>query len=343
MTIGGILPGAAEGGHRRLNPFAGAALDRAADRRVDPQWIAARREEASTRVVPVWRARNLVAPGPGSAGGSPGFEPVFLTCAGARGIAEPEPEWIFLGLDPVGALFAAEVPDGGMAAAGTAVGSADAEPEPAPLAELGEFHDLHRVGAMLGQPQGSVLAYARAVVTWSRRHRYCGCCGHPTSPREGGHIRQCDNPQCEAQHFPRTDPAIIVLVSDGDRCLLGRKDIWPEGVYSTLAGFVEPGESLSEAVSREVREEAGIEVGSVTYRSSQPWPFPSSLMLGFHAVRTGGELRVDRRELSDARWFERDEVWRRREVGLRLPPRVSIARRLIEEWLDGDRREARPL
>jgi NAD+ diphosphatase len=125
-----------------------------------------------------------------------------------------------------------------------------------------------------------------------------------------------------------------VLVEDGDRCLLGRREIWPEGVYSTLAGFVEPGESLSEAVVREVREESGIEVGDVRYRSSQPWPFPSSLMLGFHAVRTGGDLRVDGVELEDARWFHRDDFARRKEIGLRLPSRVSIARRLIREWLE---------
>ena len=188
---------------------------------------------------------------------------------------------------------------------------------------------------MLGQREDSLLAYARAVVTWSRRHRFCGTCGAPTEPRQGGHVRRCASEACREDHFPRTDPAIIVLVTDGDRCLLGRKDIWPEGVYSTLAGFVEPGESLSEAVVREVREESGIEVGSIRYRSSQPWPFPASLMLGFRAERVGGELSVASQELADARWFERSDFARRREIGLRLPGRVSISRRLIEDWLAG--------
>ncbi|MCG8469994.1 MAG: NAD(+) diphosphatase [Gemmatimonadetes bacterium] len=284
-------------------------------RRADPAWVDSKRRDPSTRVVPVWRSHSLVQ------GEARSFEPVLLSGGAARSLGSEEPDWVFLGLEGDRAIFAAELE----------AGSAG---EP-PLSDLGEFHDLHRVGAMLGRSEGSLLAYARAVVTWSRRHRFCGCCGHPTAPRDGGHVRRCANDSCGEDHFPRTDPAIIVLVSDGDRCLLGRKDIWPEGVYSTLAGFVEPGESLSEAVIREVHEESGIEVGNVRYRSSQPWPFPSSLMLGFHADRVGGELRIDGEELADARWFRREDFTRRREIGLRLPSRVSIARRLIRDWLAG--------
>ncbi len=285
--------------------------------------MAARLEEPSARAVVVWRSRSLVRP---TREAGEGFDPVLLGVPEAAGVAGDPKEWIFLGLDrgPLGdreprALFAAEIEDG------TA-----SEP---PLSGRGEFHDLHAIGALLSRSEGSLLAYARAVVTWSRRHRFCGSCGSPTSPREGGHVRRCVRAECETEHFPRTDPAIIVLVTDGDRCLLGRKDLWPDGVYSTLAGFVEPGESLTEAVVREVREESGIEVGRVRYRSSQPWPFPTSLMLGFHADRIGGELEVDGIELADARWFHREDLARRREIGLRLPSRVSIARRLIEEWL----------
>jgi len=328
MTTGGILPGREEGGHRAgtglvhaPNYFAGGALDRASERRGDPEWVAGRLERPETRVVPVWRSRSLVR---ATRDHGERYDPVLLTVPEARRVAGDPRDWVLLGLDhgPGGsrALFASEVEDG----------STD---EP-PLGERGEFHDLHRIGATLSRAEGSLLAYARAVVTWSRRHRFCGACGSPTTSREGGHVRRCANAACEVEQFPRTDPAIIVLVADGDRCLLGRKGFWPEGVYSTLAGFVEPGESLTEAVVREVREESGIEVGRVRYRSSQPWPFPTSLMLGFHADRVGGDLRVDGLELADARWFHRDELGRRRETGLKLPSRVSIARRLIEEWLD---------
>ena len=313
-----MVPDGAERVHRP-NHFAGGEIDRAAARRVDPEWVARRLRDPDARVVPVWRSRSLVLPldDDGS-----GYEPVYLTPEAAGPIAEPRSEWVFLGLDRAGPVFAAELAGDGFA-------------ETDPLGDLGRFLDLHRMGDLLSRRDGSLLAYARAVTTWSARHRFCGRCGHRTMPTDGGHVRRCSNELCEEQHFPRTDPAIIVLVADGDRCLLGRKDIWPEGVWSTLAGFVEPGESLSEAVRREVLEESGIEVGDVRYRSSQPWPFPSSLMLGFHAIRTGGELRVDRTELEDARWFHRDEFVDRRETGLRLPSRVSIARRLIEDWVAG--------
>ncbi len=316
MAAGEMVPDVADPGHRTPNYFGGGALDRAADRRGDRDWVESMREAEDARVVPVWRSRSLVF-GEGTL-----FEPVLLSPAVARTHSPNAEEWVFLGLDRVGPVFAAEV--------------GDAHAESAPFTELGEFHDLHRVGAMLGRSEGSLLAYARAVITWSGRHRYCGCCGHVTRPAEGGHVRRCQNETCETDHFPRTDPAIIVLVADGDRCLLGRKEIWPDGVYSTLAGFVEPGESLSEAVIREVREEAGIEVGDVRYRSSQPWPFPSSLMLGFHAKRIGGNLHLDGQELADARWFHRDDFLRRKEIGLKLPSRVSIARRLIQDWLGTD-------
>jgi NAD+ diphosphatase len=205
---------------------------------------------------------------------------------------------------------------------------------PPPLEDLGEFKNLHRIGALLGQEAGALLAYARAMVEWHERHRFCGNCGHRTEMAEGGHLRRCTNESCRAEHYPRTDPAIIVLVADGSRCLLARKPEWPTGMHSTIAGFVEPGEDLNEAVVREVYEETGIEVGHVAFHSSQPWPFPSSLMLGFTATRVRGELRVDSNELEDARWFERSRIRELVAAGeLRLPGRVSIARRLIEEWL----------
>ena len=150
-------------------------------------------------------------------------------------------------------------------------------------------------------------------------------------------MRACTAPTCQTHHFPRTDPAVIMLVSCGERCLLGRQRVWPAGMYSTLAGFVEPGESLEDAVAREVREEAGVAVAEVRYHSSQPWPFPGSIMLGFHAEALSPALVVNRDELEDARWFSRSELLASPEdESFRLPRRDSIARRLVESWLGRD-------
>jgi NAD+ diphosphatase len=182
--------------------------------------------------------------------------------------------------------------------------------------------------------EGSLLAYARGLIYWHGRHRFCGVCGSPTLAFEGGHVRRCTNPACGSSHFPRTDPAVIMLVTDGDRALVGRQAVWPKGMHSTLAGFVEPGESLEAAVAREVFEEAGIEVDQVRYHSSQPWPFPCSIMLGFYARARTTEIKLDQLELEDARWVERDWLLAHQDdEDFRLPRLDSIARRLIEDWL----------
>jgi NAD+ diphosphatase len=185
--------------------------------------------------------------------------------------------------------------------------------------------------------EGALLALARAIMFWHARHRYCGLCGSPTRSEEAGHMRRCTNPACNTMHFPRTDPAVIMLVTDGHRALLGRNKNFPlPGMYSTLAGFVEPGESLEDAVAREVREESGIEVAAVHYHSSQPWPFPANIMLGFHAEARTTEITIDYGELEDARWFTRDWLTSHTDDdSFRLPRLDSIARRLIEDWLHG--------
>ena len=194
------------------------------------------------------------------------------------------------------------------------------------LAGRGSFADLRSFGPLLGHDEGNILAYARGLTWWHSRHRFCGVCGHPTVSAEAGHVRRCTNPDCATPHFPRTDPAVIMLVHDGDRCLLGRQPRFPPGMYSTLAGFVEPGESLEEAVAREVFEETNIRVGEVTYHSSQPWPFPSSLMLGFHAEATSHDIRTEQDELEDAQWFSRSEILNWEEGGpYRLPRPDSIS------------------
>jgi NAD+ diphosphatase len=200
---------------------------------------------------------------------------------------------------------------------------------------------LRDLATSLPGAQAGLVAYAAALVHWHRATRFCGRCGAPTEARDGGHARACANGH---SHHPRTDPVVIMLVTDGDRALLGRQAGWPAGRYSALAGFVEPGESLERAVAREVREEAGVDVSDVTYLGSQPWPFPASLMLGFHATWADGDPRVGDQELEDVRWFSRGELaaagchkvdWLEGAdvEGLLLPPPTAIARLLVDRWL----------
>jgi NAD+ diphosphatase len=193
----------------------------------------------------------------------------------------------------------------------------------------GAFEDLRGLSDRLGPGDAALLAYARGMILWHERHAYCSACGSTTLSVEAGHARECTG--CGTKHFPRVDPAIIVLVADDSRCLLGRQAAWPAGRYSTIAGFVEPGESLEDAVRREVHEETGIRVGELGYQGSQPWPFPSSLMLGFRAAPLDDAIALHDGELEDARWVTRDEIAAGRIL---LPPRVSIAYRLIEAWFD---------
>ena len=173
--------------------------------------------------------------------------------------------------------------------------------------------------------------HATALAEWHRAHQHCPRCGGKLVPVDAGHVLRCES--CERQHFPRTDPAVIMLVTDGERALLGRQAIWPEGRYSTLAGFVDPGESMEQAVIREVREEVGVEVTDVTYFGNQPWPFPSSLMIGFFARAVTTDINVDGAEIEHARWFSREEMKAEAEAGtLVLPGGISISRSLVEAW-----------
>jgi NAD+ diphosphatase len=192
------------------------------------------------------------------------------------------------------------------------------------------FEELRPLLPLLHEDEAQLLAYCRALLVWRARQRYCGVCGAPTAPHSAGHVLLCSREGCGTSFFPRIDPAVIVLVADGALALLGRQAAWPAGRYSALAGFVEPGESLEEAVAREVEEETGVRISGAHYFASQPWPFPASLMLGFHATAAHGPVRLDD-ELEDARWFTSEEL-RSAPDGL-LPPRHTIARQLIEEWL----------
>lgn len=197
-------------------------------------------------------------------------------------------------------------------------------------AEGARFEELRPLAAQLDAHEAGLLAYARALTHWQHRHRHCGVCGSRSAPTRAGHVMRCTNESCGAEFFPRIDPAIIVLVSDGDRALLGRQASWAPDRYSTIAGFVEPGESLEDAVAREVLEETAVVVRESRYHSSQPWPFPSSLMLGFEATAVPGSIARAGSELEVARWFTREEIAAGAAI---LPPATSISRRLIERWL----------
>jgi NAD+ diphosphatase len=299
---------------RRANAYTESPLDRAGKRREDAAWIEAALADDASLFVPVWRARNLMR---GVAEGAP--EAVLLSRAGAEAVRMAGGPWAFLGLWEGRAVFAVDC-------------SAADDPLPLLPAELGSFTDLRAVAGLLPPGEASVLAHARGLMHWRVRHRFCGVCGGACEPRSAGHAMVCT--ACGAQHFPRTDPAVIMLVVRGDRCLLGHSHRFPNtAMYSTLAGFVEPGESFEEAVRREVLEEAGIAVGEVRYHSSQPWPFPSSIMIGFHAEGLSEAITIDPEELRDARWFTRAELADPAAHGFQLPHADSIARRLIEDWL----------
>jgi NAD+ diphosphatase len=192
------------------------------------------------------------------------------------------------------------------------------------------FEELRSLVALLTEAEAQLLVYARALLVWRSRHRHCGVCGAPTVARSAGHVLACTSSSCGTEFFPRIDPAIIVLVTDARRALLGRQRSWAPGRYSALAGFVEAGESLEDAVAREVAEETGAQVSWVRYFASQPWPFPASLMLGFHAHAAQAPVQLDG-ELEDARWFELEQL-RCADESL-LPPPYTIARRLIEAWI----------
>jgi len=296
-----------------LNHFIARTVDRVSNIRQDGEWLTARLEDETTRFVPVWQSKNLF---------DADTRPILLSSHDARDLIPTAVCVILLGVKQSVAYFAIGLPSEGDSA-------------PAALAELGRFKDLRRVALLLDEHDCALLAYTKAMVYWHERHRFCGDCGNPTTSVDGGFTRVCADEQCGKQHFPRTDPAIIVLVTSGNRCLLGRQPSWTKGMYSTLAGFVEPGESLEAAVIREVREEAGVEVAEMRYFASQPWPFPSSLMLGFTAQAASETIHLGQDELEHARWFTRKEMRDMLQQGtLKLPFKLAISFHLIENWFD---------
>jgi NAD+ diphosphatase len=285
--------------------FTGSGLERLSPLRQQSEALAAAFAEADTRFVPIWQSRCLLQ------------DDGLVVCRreDLELLADSHEGAVFLGRRAGQALFAIQLP-------GTS--------PPATLPAEG-FHSLREVVGAVSEADAALLAYARAMLLWQERHQYCGVCGAPNRPSEGGFVMACSSRDCDHKSFPRIDPAVIVLVHRDDRCLLGRQLAWPEGRFSTIAGFVEPGESLEDAVLREVHEETNIEVGTCNYLGSQPWPFPAAMMLGFHATALTEDIHCNDGELAEARWLTRDEI---RAGAVGLPPQESIAFRLIETWFD---------
>jgi len=273
--------------------------DRAGDRRTDQAWLDEVWADDATRVVVLAKGQFPLAEDGGVQWDAPS--------------AAPEGRRLFLGLQegvPHFAVLAGDLDDDHV------------------------WGNLRIAGPNLSKADAGLLIHATALAEWHRAHQHCPRCGGRLVPVDAGHVLRCES--CERQHFPRTDPAVIMLVTDGERALLGRQAVWPEGRYSTLAGFVDPGESMEQAVIREVAEEVGVEVTDVTYFGNQPWPFPSSLMIGFFARAVTTEIDVDGAEIEDARWFSREEMKEQAEAGtLFLPSGISISRSLIEAWYGG--------
>jgi NAD+ diphosphatase len=293
--------------NRPPHTYSANGFDRAGERRGDAAWLAAARAGAQTLLVPLSGLRVLVD-GPDEA------PRAVLPSAAELGIG-PVEDAVFLGSLDGRPVFSMEADE-------RTVGTA-------------HYVELRSVGTLLPAAEGGLLAYARALAHWHARHRFCGACGTENRVAQGGHARQC--PACGNETFPRTDPAVIVLVTFGDRCLLGRSARFAPGMYSTFAGFVEPGESLEDTLARELLEEVGVPVAEIAYRSSQPWPFPQSLMLGFRARAASEAFRIDDQEIEDARWLSRAELKDEERRPVRLPNADSIARFLIDEWLaEGD-------
>ncbi len=302
--------------------FTANPLDRVTSKRSDGDWVRGQIAADESLFLPFWQLRALI------------------DVEGSANIAwqprEAVADWLDHGPSPV--LLGS---DNGISRFAVAVPGNDNPAKGGPLDGRGKFIDVRSIAPSLPVGESGILAQARSLLDWHARHGFCANCGAPTEMREGGTSRQCSNSACAHQHFPRTDPVVIMLVIKGDMCLFGRQGVFPPGTYSALAGFVDQGETIEEAVRREVLEEAGIRCGAVRYMASQPWPFPSSLMIGCQADALTEDINIDPQEIDDAQWFHRDQV---RDMvanamgteGLRMPPPLSLAHQLALRWLDED-------
>jgi NAD+ diphosphatase len=306
--------------------FAGATIDRAAWLRGDAAALAEQLASPNAKVLPVWRGKPLFAP-----------EGAGFLAADHSVLSSASGDAVFLGLVDGAAHFARDLSDW-------------EPPEDMPKPEQGffdpteqchpdlpgdwRFAELRGVMAALPRADAELVATAKAILGWHRSHRFCSACGKESMVVQAGWQRLC--PACRTQHFPRTDPVVIMLVTRGNQTLIGRSPGWPEGMYSCLAGFMEPGETLEAAVRREVAEETGIRVGAVRYLACQPWPYPSSLMIGCHGEAEAGEITLDPEELEDAFWISREEmavVLAGTHPRIRQPRKGAIAQFLLSNWV----------
>jgi NAD+ diphosphatase len=295
--------------------FSGSTLDRSSNQRRDAEWIARHLDDDAARFLPMWKLNPLVKLGEQRSLAWAKFE-MFDDVV-------PAPTPVLLGIDGDVAHFAVDV-------------SSVEDPEVAfGVDEVAKFEELRGVVPQLSHAEASIAAHARSLTDWHARHGFCAACGSATVPESGGANRRC--PDCAVEHFPRTDPVAIAVVGRGDQCLLGRGPGWPNTMYSALAGFIEPGETLEEAVRREVQEESGIRVGPVHYVKSQPWPFPSSLMIGCIGEGESDEITIDFGELEDVKWFSLETIRAALDghsSELFIPPPFAVAHHLVRAWAE---------
>ena len=306
---------------KKPHAFAGGFLDRADRLRGDSATIDKMLADPTSRFVVFWKLKPLLTV-------AEVVRTYWVVYDQVKDLLTGDATWVFLGLADDRAHFALDVSE------------LEAPESDGPFAGLGTFVDLLRSAGALHEDDAGTLAHGRSLIDWHARHRFCAVCGTETSVRQSGASRHCVNEDCKAQHFPRTDPVVIMLPIYENSCLLGRQAFFPLHMHSALAGFVEPGESLEEAVRREVDEEAGVAVGEVFYHSSQPWPFPSSLMIGCHCEALSDGIDVSGEELEAANWFEKDFVREalagNKQDALWIPPSFAIAHQLIRAWVESD-------
>lgn len=303
---------------KHINTFAGSPLNRAGNERRSAAWVVAQLNDEKARFLPLWQLRALMALGDQ-------LQISWRQRSDVQRYIDQRETLVFLGLDGDVPHFAIDV---------TSAGPTKAE---APFREDGKWIDVRSAAGSSSLDDAAILAQSRSMIDWHARHKFCAVCGAASEVSEAGYVRKCD--ACNAQHFPRTDPVVIMLVLDGDRCMLGRQAMFPKGNWSALAGFIEPGEDIEEAVAREVWEEAGIRTGAVKYIFSQPWPFPSSLMIGCWAEATTTDIHIDKKELEQAAWFSRQEVKQmiadsNGAGDIRMPGQLAIAHQLARAWID---------
>ena len=298
------------------NFFAENGLERLSEKRCNESWTNDLLKGKHSAFLPLWRTKSLI-----KVSDSTKSEISLLSYEEISHFNRKDNEFIFLGCRNDAPYFLIDLSD------------IEDPSEYNSLSGNRSFRDLREVGLSLSREEGGILAYSRALAQWHKTHKFCGRCGAKTESQSAGHVRRCSNLDCGSEHFPRTDPAVIMVVSYGDKVCLARKSDWPKDRFSVLAGFVEPGETPEGAVIREVKEEVGLAVTNVRYHSAQPWPFPANLMLGYFAEAESDEISIDDLEIEEAKWVTREELEPEALAYFENPHSVSIARRLIADWV----------